>query len=719
MGLDPRVIERFSSLICDGTYSWDDFVVEHGDSVDAEALANLQAVWALAEYHRTAGDQVEEWGHLKIISHLGTGAFGDVYQAWDTRLEREVALKLLRPLSGPQEELLHEGRLLAQIRHPNIVTVYGADEHDGMVGIWMELIRGRTLFEWVSDNGPLGPREAQGFAIDLCAAVAAVHAKGLLHRDIKAQNVMRAEGGGTFLMDFGLGVREAGSSAQAALAGTPLYMAPELLLQERSLHTAASDIYALGVVLFYLVTGTYPVRGSTLEEIRTTHAEGNCGTLLDLRPDLPQDYRSMVDKALDADPRRRFASVGAMEQALRNSRLAPLEARNRPEATHRPWPKTIITALLLLVASLVLISLGKMLPWQSTDLSQEPTTRGGSVDTRTTPGGPDAEQGCLPEAIQQVREGRHYWNNRTSPELAKTKASFEKALDLDENCASAHSGMADVYSTMVDYGHMDAPMGGLAMDHARRALELNSELAEVFASHGYAVSLFLRDWEEAERSFLRALELDPQYFRAHQWYAAMLAKRGRTKEAVERIKLGLEIEPLSAPLHTVAGWMLLFDDRYDEAIQHAERALDLAEHYSYASILLTRLHVLQGNVPQARQVFERTRGLLKEDESFYEDLLVGLIEHAAGNLPLAEAAAERLEVKQLAGQFGISYLASLYAVMGNKEKAFYWLQEAYEEGDASILFLKVAPYFESLRSDSRYQDLLVKLNLGVAKGGSH
>ncbi len=154
------------------------------------------------------------WGHLRLLEPVGRGTFGQVYRAWDTHLDREVALKLLRTapavddpsasLSDPTR-VVNEGRLLARVRHPHVITVYGAEPRDGSVGIWMEFIRGRTLHQIVEQQGPLGAREATGVGTDLCRALSAVHGAGLLHRDVTARNVMREDGGRVVLMDFGAG----------------------------------------------------------------------------------------------------------------------------------------------------------------------------------------------------------------------------------------------------------------------------------------------------------------------------------------------------------------------------------------------------------------------------------------------------------------------------------------------------------------------------------
>jgi Tol biopolymer transport system component len=289
-------------------------------------------------------DELKTWGKLRLLKRLGTGAFGDVYLAHDPDLDRDVALKLFRPPRGVRpprpasaeddldptatsapsragsargrEAMVREGRLLARVRHPNIAVIYGADEIDGRVGIWMDYIRGRTLHDLVREQGRLGPQEAALIGLDLCRALAAVHACGLIHRDVKAQNVMREEGGRTVLMDFGVGVELPSGVARVTdlPSGTPQYMAPEVLLQ--GISEPASDQYSLGVLLFFLVTGEFPISSVSLEELTEKLRRGERRSLRDVRPDLPMLFIEVVERALEGDPGARYGGMGEMERAL-------------------------------------------------------------------------------------------------------------------------------------------------------------------------------------------------------------------------------------------------------------------------------------------------------------------------------------------------------------------------------------------------------------------
>src|SRR5262252_4512974 len=178
------------------------------------AAAEDSATHALAESTASIANETQtsvplaptmsRWGALECRRKIARGSFGTVYLAWDPTLEREVALKVLQA-ANRSHTVIQEGRLLARVRHPNVVTVYGIDEYEGTVGLWMEWVEGLTLTQVLTARGLLGGHEAALIGVDVCRALAAVHKAGLLHRDIKAQNVMREAGGRVVLMDFGAG----------------------------------------------------------------------------------------------------------------------------------------------------------------------------------------------------------------------------------------------------------------------------------------------------------------------------------------------------------------------------------------------------------------------------------------------------------------------------------------------------------------------------------
>jgi len=327
---EPLRIADLIDSVADGTpVDWD-AVARIADGNERRAVGHLRVVAAVAELHRTmlvaeedeAENRVETraepdadsrvWGHLRLVEKVGEGAFGEVYRAHDAWLDREVALKLLKPAPGrqPVARVIEEAQTLARVRHHNVVTVHGAAIHNGRAGLWMEYVEGRSLAEIVSATGPMSGGEAALVGQEICSALSAVHARTLVHRDVKAQNVMRESGGRVVLMDFGAG-------------GTPLYLAPELLRGDEP--SVQSDLYAVGVLLYYLVTGRFPAvpGGAAGERLGTPKR------LVEHRQDLPEPFVGAVERALATDRSQRFATAREMQEALSNvaPKLPPKPAR--------------------------------------------------------------------------------------------------------------------------------------------------------------------------------------------------------------------------------------------------------------------------------------------------------------------------------------------------------------------------------------------------------
>jgi len=291
-----------------------------------------------------AADGVEprDWGHLRILQRLGSGSYGVVYRAFETRLQCDVALKLAKPTRArelDESRALKEARMLARVRHTNVVSVYGADSHDERFGLWMELVDGRTLEQALATDGPMGAHEAAHVGVELCKALAAVHQAGLLHRDIKASNVMREKGGRILLMDFGAGRLQPKPDHQSlGLAGTPHYLAPELFAGGSP--SPASDIYSLGVLIYHLVTARYPIDATSFEAIELAHRRHDIRPLRDARPDLPSSFVNVIERALSPATGERYQTAGAFGNALAASvGAAPSKPEGKSSGARFEWWK--------------------------------------------------------------------------------------------------------------------------------------------------------------------------------------------------------------------------------------------------------------------------------------------------------------------------------------------------------------------------------------------
>jgi serine/threonine-protein kinase len=397
--LSPQV-RTLAEAIADGAaVDWTALEAQAGEG-DRPLIRGLRAISRVTAVRTSADSDVRSddaseaapfaslparWGVLHVLEHVGNGRFGDVYRAWDPVLDRDVALKLIRRrVAGRDEGFdVNEARLMARVRHPNVITIHGADRIEGQFGLWMEFIRGRTLDAELRERGPFDGAALVRVGIELARALAAVHAAGLVHRDVKAQNVLRDESGRIVLGDFGTGRALADDSA-ATMAGTPAYLAPEIF--HGATATRQSDIYSLGALLFYLATARYPVQGRTVTELRTAHAHAARVSLSALRPDLPARLADTIDVALRVEPDARYRDAAALESALVHVPATLASARWQPE------PIVVAAALTALLAASAVIF------WRASPDSTIPGAEAAVAPIVDRPGAPAAPPLILPAA---------------------------------------------------------------------------------------------------------------------------------------------------------------------------------------------------------------------------------------------------------------------------------------------------------------------------------
>lgn len=295
---------------------WDEL---DDDPATARLMANLRGLEDIANLFESkrrvepVGEILFEWGHLRVLEPLGQGSYGEVFKAFDTVLERNVALKLRHPEAAQQAQAyLQEARRLARVRHPNVLAVHGADIHDRRAGIWTDLIKGQTVESVLDRDAQLHPDQVLDAALAIARALEAVHAKNLVHGDVKAANVMVEHSGNVILMDFGAG-SESGRAGKHTV-GSPLVMAPERL--QGDLPHPKNDIYSLGVMLYRMfAAGAYPVNAQSLQELIDHHAAGKRRTpLRSLNAKVPRHWLRLIDAMLSADPERRPTAAQCISQ---------------------------------------------------------------------------------------------------------------------------------------------------------------------------------------------------------------------------------------------------------------------------------------------------------------------------------------------------------------------------------------------------------------------
>jgi len=311
----------------------------------------------------------------EVLELVGTGGMSSVYKSHDRLLERDVALKVLHPHFGDDDEYVErfrrEARAVAQLSHPNIVTVIDRGEADGHQFIVFELIDGENLKELVDRTGPLPARRAVDLAIAIADALSFAHEHGIVHRDVKPQNVLLNAEGEAKVTDFGIARSldvEHGVTQTGTVLGTSNYLSPEQASGKQV--TAATDVYSLGVVLYELLTGEVPFPGENFVAVAMKHLNEPVPDILERRPDVPVRLAAAMERALEKDPARRFASMRDFAGELRAclAELGSFDAdrtfvaprQTQPPSAPRPvrlkrrrWPVFAVLALAGAAAAIV------------------------------------------------------------------------------------------------------------------------------------------------------------------------------------------------------------------------------------------------------------------------------------------------------------------------------------------------------------------------------
>ena len=259
----------------------------------------------------------------EILEVIGTGGMAVVYKAMCHRLNRYVAVKILRDELANDEEFRKrfqtEAQAVAMLSHPNIVSVYDVSHSDGVEYIVMELIEGVTLMQYMKKKGALGWKEALHFAVQISKALEHAHEKGIVHRDIKPQNIMILKDGTIKVADFGIAALESAQEKKSdQTVGSVHYIAPEQARGEQP--DPRSDIYSLGVVMYEMLTGKMPYDGDTAEQVAMKHITGHPVPPQELNPDIPEELAAITLKSMNSDINARYQSASELLRDLEDFR---------------------------------------------------------------------------------------------------------------------------------------------------------------------------------------------------------------------------------------------------------------------------------------------------------------------------------------------------------------------------------------------------------------
>lgn len=314
------------------------------------------------------------------------------------------------------------------------------------------------------------------------------------------------------------------------------------------------------------------------------------------------------------------------------------------------------------------------------------------------------------EAFQAYAKGRLCWNRRTAEGFRKAIDYFNESIKIDPEYALAYAGLADCYTSLSPYT-LNPPNESFpkAKEAARKALEIDDTLAEAHTSLAHILFIYDWNWEGAEREYKRAIELNPNYPTAHQWYSVYLSSMGRNEEAIAQAKRAQELDPVSLPIARDMTRAFYLARQYDQAIAVSMKAIEL-DHRTYGlNSPLEMAYEQKGLYDQAIEVRLKASSIAGFEPQAIAALreqyqTLGWKGYWQKELSRTEALAKQEYVTPY-------LLVRLHARLGEKEKAFEWLEKAYAEHSDQLIWLKADPIFDNLRSDTRFKDLLRRVGL--------
>ena len=695
------------------------------------------------------------WKHYKIGKCLGEGGFGQVYEAWDGKLCRPVAIKRLKRTAIAHADLAREARMAASLQHAAFVTIHALEEDGDTQSIVMELVPGVTLKEWAKSHPPT-EQDALRVVRQIAEAMQEAHASGLIHGDLKPSNLIIEPSGKVRILDFGLAIKNddqvTSSIEQGDAHGTIAYMAPERLLGAAP--GAASDIYALGVILYELCHGARPyahLTGLSLAAAITQSNSEQWSYASTLSPGVIQLMRAMT-----ATPAtRRIGSMqAALEQIAAASAGKPLPAPRTPPRW-RTNPRRHLMLLAALALPVAVFGFWHFGP-DAARVRQALTPHSEAQEIRNgldalkffdRPGNLDrasahfaavlkrnADSAAAVAGMAIVYRFRYLSDAEDALWLQKADAGAQQAMRLNDQLAlsqAAHALVLDARGKSeaalaaaeralsldpLDFFGWHAKLSALRKLRRYDEAKATAELAlqrfpqeRVFADHLGTVYFEQGDYAAAERSFRLSLRIQPDAVFAYANLFGALMRQNRTDDAMQALQQGLQIRP-SARLFNNLGNAFFVKGDYVSAAAAFENAVspqkgNPADYLMWANLADTLLWI-PGRERQAREAYDRARQLLapRLERSPDNAVLVsrmGLYSARAGDQPKARALLARA-VDLAPKSADVRFRAGLgYELIGNREAALAEIAQAKALG-YPIKFIEAEPDLIALRRDSQY-----------------
>src|SRR3989441_774869 len=632
---------------------------------------------------------------------LGRGGMATDYVAEDLRHSRQVAIKVLRPdvaAAIGAERFLREITIAARLTHPHVLPLIDSGQAAGSLYYVMPYVRGETLRQRLVREQRLPLKDALGIARELGAGLDYAHREGFVHRDVKPENVLLAD-----RPDAPAAVEQALARALAKDPADRFASVAEFATAlEESRPAAAPAIVgktrSIAVLPFVNASADpeneYLCDGVTDELINAlTKVEGlriASRTSVFALKGKPQDIRAIgallgVSAVLEGTVRKSGDRLRIAVQlaAADDGRNLWSERYDRllddVFALHDEISRTIVHTL----RTTFLADIADPTPQRYTDNVQ---------------------------AYSLYLKGRFCWNKRSQEGVREAIAYFEQAIDHDPGYTLAYSGLSDSSALRVDYRGVPVTEGyELARRYALKALELDDNLPEAHTSLAWVQFAYDWDWEGAERSYRRALELNPGYATGHHWYSFVLLVTGQADQALVEAHTALELDPSSLSIRRGLGWLYYYTRRYESAVYHLRRAIAMnptsEDTYRILGLVLTQ----QGAYDEAERAFREAITL--SPELSYATAGVAHVLALRGRRREAEALLAELEAR--ARNHYVSPVAFCIVHLGlrNVDQAFEWFERAYQDRRGWLTYLKVDPMLDAVRDDPRFAEFVKRMRL--------
>jgi tetratricopeptide (TPR) repeat protein len=603
-----------------------------------------------------------DFKHYRLRGTLGEGGFGQVFEAWDSKLCRDVAVKRLKYIPGVESaSLVKEARMAASVQHAAFVKIFAIEDDDDSQSIVMELVRGQTLKQLLA-AGPVEPAIALDIVRQVALAMEQAHSLGLVHGDLKPSNIMREPNGMVRILDFGLATH-ADVAATTTMSvvdpqGTIAYMACERL--NGAVNTVRTDIYALGVILYELLTGARPFAALQGLPLAAALVQSN-STQWDYPATISPAIRSLIEAMTSRKPEHRLPDMKAV-LALLDSPSGTVALQIAALTGAPPGGRRWLRPALMLVVSLCALLAYGAWQWRAGDFAL-----------------PDVLTGY--SASQEMSNGLAALRLHDRPgKLDEAKLHFERILKHEPKHAAAVAGMSIMYSRRHQSDAQDEVLLKQAQAGAQQALQLDAQLALAHAAHGIVLErdgkqdaalaaqeralslepnnvfallgrvrshMRLRHYEEArqfarqalalypqerafadligqsqfeqadyagaEQSFRQSLRMQPDAVFAYANLSAALQRQGRADEALQVLQQGLQVRP-NAWLYGNLGTLLFNRGDYPGAAAAFESGVSATKgnpgNYLGWANLADALMWIPGRADDARKAYDRARQLL-------------------------------------------------------------------------------------------------------------